>query len=124
MHLYQPLIEILHVFVDSAPVLTERHNISDIFIRSNYRHLNIRLICLCNIRRIGIIVRIIHHDRASVRFYYLIDYRRKCRDQIQVKFSFESLLDYLHMKHPEKSASETETKRYGALRFIRERGIV
>ena len=53
-----------------------------------------------------------------------IDYGWCSGDQIKVILTLETLLDNLHMQHAEKSTAKAKAQGIGALRLIKQRGII
>ena len=117
-------VEILHVLVLAASVLTQRHDVADVLLRRDDGHLHIRLVRLGDGRGVRVIVGVVDHDGAAVGLYDLVDNGGERCDQLKVKFALQTLLDYLHMQHAKEAAAEAEAQRNGALRLKRERGVV
>ena len=46
------------------------------------------------------------------------------RDDVQIEFALDALLDDLHMQQAQKAAAESEPERDGVVRLERERGVV
>ena len=124
MQLDKPCVEILHILIVAAALLTERHDIADKLVRRNYRDLDVRLVRLGNARNLRIIMRVIDHDNAAVGLDYLINNARKRGDKLQIELALQPLLNYLHMQHSEEAAAEAEAERDGAFRLVRERSVV
>ena len=83
-----------------------------------------RLLGKLYLRRVGIIGRIVYQHNFAVGFGYAIYYRRSGGDKVQVIFSFQSFLYYIHMEQPQKSASETESQSYRGFGVEGQRRIV
>ena len=66
---------------------------------------------------VGVIVRVIDHDDASVRLDDLVYDGGQRGDELKVELTLKPLLNYLHMQHPEEAAAEAEAQRHGAFRF-------
>ena len=62
--------------------------------------------------------------RDAVRGRHAVDDAGRRRDEVEVVFPLQPLLDDLHMKQPQKSATESESQRAGGFRFITQRGVV
>ena len=54
----------------------------------------------------------------------LVDDRRRRRDEIEIEFALQPLLDDLEMQQAEKAAAEAEAERGGRLHLIGEAGVV
>ena len=124
MQLNQAGIQILHVLIHAAAVLTEGHDVANIVVRGNNRNLNIWFIGLCDHGRIRIVMGVIHHDGCAVGFFDTVDDRGQSRDQLEVELALEPLLNDLHMEHAQKAAAKTKAQRHGALGLVGEGSIV
>ena len=117
-------VEILHILILAAPVLTQRHDVADKLLRRDDGDLHKRLVRLGDGDGVGVVVGVVHHDGAAVGLADLVDDGGQRGDKLQIKFALQTLLYYLHMQHPQKAAAEAKAQRDGALRLIRERGVV
>ena len=87
------IVHVFHVDILASSILTELHQVTDIFLRRHDRRLYDRLFHIVDLRRIRHIRRVIHTDAFTGCRINLINYGRSRRDQIKVKLSFESFLD-------------------------------
>ena len=124
MHLNKARIEVLHVLVLAAAVLTQRHDVADKLVRCDYRDLDIRLIGLGDRGHIRIIMGIVDQNRAAVSLDDLVYDGGQSRHEVEVKLALQTLLNDLHMQHSEKAAAEAETKRDRAFRLVGKGGVV
>ena len=80
-------------------------------------------ICLM-LGRIRKFVRIIDLDHLAAGRCHAIADARRGRDQIDIEFALQPLLDDLQMQQPEKSAAESEAERDRIFRLEVERAVV
>ena len=72
--------------------------------------INYRFLCRSNICHIRIICRIINEHSFAVSQIYLVDNRRRSCDKVEIIFSLQTLLDYLHVQKSEEATSETKAQ--------------
>ena len=114
MHFHEPLVEILHVFINAAALLTERHDVADELVRRDDRYLDERLERLGDGSRVGVVVWVIDEYRSAVGLFDLVNDRGERRDEIEVELALQPLLNDLHVQHAEEAAAEAEAERDGA----------
>ena len=124
MHLHAHIVQILHILECAAAFLAKIHDAADIFLRRKNIRLDDRLLRLGNIGRIRIIGRVVDHHNLAVRQRNAIDYRRRSRNQIQIVFTFQSLLNDLHMQQAEEAAAESEAQCNGGFRLKGQRCVI
>ena len=140
---FEPVVEIEHHLVQRQ--LVDRHgaathigqldlltatlgaqlqNRAEIFVGHHDRGLDPGLVDALDARHVGIVGRVVEHELFAVRQSDVIDDRRCRRDDLQIEFPLEPLLDDLHMQQPQKSAAEAHAQRGGALRLKFEARVV
>ena len=72
----------------------------------------------------GHLGRAVDVDGGAIVQLDLVDHGRRSGDEIQIVFTLQTLLDDLHVQHPEEAAAEAEAQRRGALRFVEQGGVV
>ena len=120
MHLHKTGVEVLHILIVAAPVLTQRHDVAHKLVRRDDSHLDIGLIRLRDGGHLRVVMGVIDHDNAAVRLDDLVDDRGERGDKVKVKLALKPLLNDLHVQHTEKTAAEAEAERDGAFRLIRQ----
>ena len=83
-----------------------------------------RLVRLCYLGGVGVVCGVVYHFEGAVGHFYLVDNGRRGRDDVEVVFTLNALLDYLHVEEPEESAAEAESQRDGGLRLEAQRSVV
>ena len=71
----------------------------------------------CDVRHVRIIGRVINEHSFAVGQIYLVDNRRSSCDKVEIIFSLQTLLDYLHVQKSEEATSETKAQRNGSFRL-------
>ena len=124
MHLDKVGVEVLHVLELAAAVLTHRHDIADVIGRRDDRHLDVGLLGVLDVRRVGVVVRVVDAHHRAVGLVYLVDDARERGDKVEVKFALQPLLNDLHVQHAEEAAAEAEAQRDRGFRLKRQRSVV
>ena len=117
-------INIGHVAERAAAVLTEIHDVAHIIRGGIDVRVYHRLLRLRDERRVGIIRRIVDEHNAAVRLRDAVDNARRSRDEIEIIFALEPLLDDLHVQKPQETAAEAEAQRHRGFRLEGEGGVV
>ena len=79
------------------------------------------MVDLDRVRHVGRVVQVEH---PSVGHVNPVDDRRRGRDQVQVEFARQPLLDDFQVQQAEKAAAEAETERRRGFRLVDEAGVV
>ena len=124
MQLHQMGIQILHILEFAPAILTHGHDIAHILVGGDDIHLDIRLLRPLNNRGIWVVVGVIHCHHVAVGFIDMVDNGGQGRDQIQIEFPFQPLLNDLHMEHSQKAAAEAEAQRGRGFRLKAQGRIV
>ena len=103
VQLYAVGVQILGILIGAAALLTQLHDGADVGGGSEDAGFDIRLLCRFDVRRVGVVGRIVDHHHAAVGHVQLVDYAGSGGNQIQVELSFQTLLDNLHMQQSQKS---------------------
>ena len=106
--LHQVGVQILHIHELSPAILAEGHDVAYELVGRDDGHVHKRLQRLGNAARVGVVVGVVHEDSGTVGLDDLIDDAGQGGDQIQVKFSLQTLLDDLHVEHPQEAHAEPE----------------
>ena len=122
--LHQVGVQILHIHELSPAILAEGHDVAYELVGRDDGHVHKRLQRLGNAARVGVVVGVVHEDSGTVGLDDLIDDAGQGGDQIQVKFSLQTLLDDLHVEHPQEAHAEPEPQCHRGLRLKAQRGIV
>ena len=75
----------------------------------------------CHIRHAGRIVNFLY---ASLFVINHIRYVGHCGNDIHIKLTVQTFLNYFHVKKSKKTASETKSKSYGRFGLECQRGII
>ena len=67
---------------------------------------------------------VVHINGLPCHGIHLVNNRRQCGNQIQIKLSLQTLLNDFHVEHTQKSAAETKAQRHRGLGLEGQRGIV
>ena len=118
------VVHVFHVDVFAAAILTELHEVTDIFFRRHDRRLNDRFLHVIDLRRIRHIRRVIHTDDFTCGRVNLIDYRRRGRNEVEIELSFKSFLNNFIVKKSQETATETKSQSGRSLRFKRKCRVV
>ena len=111
------LVEILHVPEHTAALLTQLHYVADVIRRRINMRLHHRLIRLLYLGGVGVVGRVIDENRLAVHLVDLVHNRRRGGDKIEIVFTLQTLLYYLHVQKSQKSAAEAESESYGGFRL-------
>ena len=122
--LHQVGVQILHIHELSPAILAEGHDVAYELVGRDDGHVHKRLQRLGNAARVGVVVGVVHEDSGTVGLDDLIDDAGQGGDQIQVKFSLQTLLDDLHVEHPQEAHAEPEPQCNRGLRLKAQRGVV
>ncbi len=87
------IVHVFHVDILASSILTELHQVTDIFLRSHDRRLNDRFLHIVDLSGVRHIRRVIHADALTGCRIDFINNGRRRGDQVEVKLSFESFLD-------------------------------
>ena len=123
VQLYAVGVQILGILIGAAALLTQLHD-GDVGGGSKDAGFDIWLLCRFDVRRVGVVGRVVNHHHAAVGHVQLIDYAGSGGNQIQVELSFQTLLDNLHVQQSQKSAAESKAQRLGGLRLKGQRSVV
>ena len=74
--------------------------------------------------RIGHVGRVVQVEHAAVCQMHAVDDRRGGRDQVEIEFAFEPLLNNFEVQQPEKAAAEAKAERRRGLRLVNKAGVV
>ena len=118
------IVKIGHVVIFAAFFLTQLHNCADIILRHDNRCVYVRLLNVVNNRRVREERRIVDHLHVSVGAEHLINNVRCRRNQAQIIFTLQTLLDNVHMQKSQEAAAEAKAQRRRGLRLEHERSIV
>ena len=137
-HRFQPVVEIEHHFVErqivfhqravadvgqllllAAAVLAEFQHRAEIFVGRQDRRLDPGLVHFLDMVRVRHVDRIVDFQLLAVAQLDLVDHRRRGRDQVEIEFALEPLLDDFQMQQAEKAAAEAEAERGGGFHFDR-----
>ena len=121
---YTRIVKIGHVVIFAAFFLAQLHNRADIILRHDNRCVYVRLLNMVYNRRVREERRIVDHLHIAVGAEHLINNVRCCRNQAQVIFTLQALLDNVHMQKSQEAAAEAKAQRCRGLRLEYERSIV
>ena len=79
---------------------------------------------LLDLHHVRHVDRIVDLDLLPVGERHLVDHRRRGRDQVEVEFALQPLLDDLEVQQPEKAAAEAEAQRRRGLHLVGEARVV
>ena len=124
MNIHTVCVNIIHVLKNTAAFLTKIHNIAHVFLRGIDMGIGDRFLRLRYQRWVRIIGRVVDRDHLSVRLCDMVDNAWRSRNNVQIVFPFQALLDNLHMQKPQKTTAESKAQRDGGLRLKGERRVV
>ena len=90
---------------------TERHDRTYIIGRCNNRRFDIRFFNVIYQRRIRHTTGVMHLLHIALLIIYIVRYVRHRSNHIHIKLTVKTFLHNLHVKQPEKTATETEAQR-------------
>ena len=108
----------------AAAVLAQFEHRAEIVVRREDRRLDPRLLHFLDVIGVRHIDRIVDFQLLAVAQLDLVDHRGRGRDQIEIEFALEPLLDDLQMQEPEEAAAEAEAERGGGLHLVGKAGVV
>ena len=79
---------------------------------------------MVDLDRVGHVGRVVQVEHPSVGHVNPVHDRRRGRDQVQVEFARQPLLDDFEVQQAEKAAAEAETERRRGFRLVDEAGVV
>ena len=85
---------------------------------------NIRLFNSINTCRIWELRRVRHFKHLTISSINMVNYRWCCHNEIDVKLTFQTLLDNIHVKKTQETTTETKTKGLRGFRLKLKTGIV
>ena len=118
------LADIGQIDLQPAPFLAEFQHGTQIIIRRQDRGANPRLLDLLDLHNVGHVGRVVQLDRVAVGHLDVIDDRGCRRDEIEIEFAMQALLDDLQMQQAEEAAAEAEAQRRRGFHLVGEARIV
>ena len=117
-------IYVFRVDVLTAVIVAEFHDVADVFFRRHDRRGNDRLLDTRDTVWGRHIRRIFQHHGRPVHQVQPVSNRRRRRDDVEIEFAFESLLNNLIVQETEEPAPKTKAERRRCLRLERECRVI
>jgi hypothetical protein len=95
---HRAVAHISELLLRAAAVLAELQHAAEIFVGGEDRGLDPGLLDLGDLDHVGHVDRVVDLDHLSVGQMHLVDHRRRGRDQIEIEFAAQPLLDDFQMQ--------------------------
>ena len=115
---------VLHIDLNAALLVTQSHDVTDIFLRHEDGRSDNRLkngFDSTDFRQFG---RVFNFDFLAVFQHDFINHRWRSGNQVHVELAFQTFLNDFQVQQTQESATEAEAQRLGNLRLKFQRSIV
>ena len=121
---HRPVAGIGQIDLLAAALFAQRQDRPEIGVGDEDRRLDPRLLDMVDPHRIGHVGRVVQGAHRAVGQMHPVDDRGGGREQVEVEFARQPLLDDLEMEETEKPAAEPEAERHRGLGLVFEARIV
>ena len=121
---HRPLADIVQIGLHPAPFLAEFEHRAEIIIGRQYGRADPRFLDRLDLGWIRQISRIVEFEGLAIPQHDPIDDRRRRRDEIEIEFALQPLLNDFKMQKTQKAAAEAKAERRRTLHFIGEARVI
>ena len=115
---------VLHVHLDAAFLVAQRHDRADIVLRHHQADLDDGLLHLLQAALVGHFGRVFHVDDFAIALDHLVNHAGGGGDEVLVKLALQALLHDFHVQQAQKAAAKAKAQRLRDFGLEVQRSIV